>query len=90
MWRCVRLSVFGAGAVPRNIVVAVGVIVLWLAFMILAIVGLRGFPSETRYWSGIPVNALWGVVGVFVGSAIVRLTSRPARVPATTRESSPL
>ncbi|MCH9679598.1 MAG: hypothetical protein K0U35_08690, partial [Actinomycetia bacterium] len=86
----VRLSVFGAGALPRNIIVAVGVIVLWLAFMILAIVGLRGFPTETRYWSGIPVNALWGVAGVFVGSAVVRLTSRPAQVPATTREPSPL
>lgn len=86
----VRLSVFGAGALPRNIIVAVGVIVLWLAFMILAIVGLRGFPTETRYWSGIPVNALWGVVGVFVGSAIVRLTSRPAQVPSATQESSPL
>jgi hypothetical protein len=54
---------------------------LWAAFIILAIVGLRGFPTETRYWSSIPVNALWGIAGVFIGSAIVRLTSRQADFP---------
>lgn len=77
----VRFSLYEVGSVRRTIVLASGVVILWAAFIILAIVGLRGFPTETRYWSSIPVNALWGIAGVFIGSAIVRLTSRQADFP---------
>lgn len=67
-----RHGLSGAGPIPRAVVTALGALVLGVAFMIFAIVGLRGFPTDTRYWSGVPVNALWGLIGVVVGSMLLR------------------
>ena len=70
-----RIGLTGSGPVPRAVVTALGTLVLGVAFLIFAIVGLRGFPTQTRYWSGVPVNALWGMVGVLAGSLLLRLAA---------------
>lgn len=70
-----RIGLTGAGPVPRAVVTALGTLVLGVAFIIFAIVGLRGFPTETRYWSGVPVNALWGLIGVLLGSVLLRVAA---------------
>lgn len=70
-----RIGLAQSGPVPRAVLTALGAVVLGAAFLMLAIVGLRGFPTETRYWSGVPVNALWGVLGVLVGSVLLRMAA---------------
>lgn len=70
-----RIGLVRSGPAPRAVLTAVGTLVLGVSFLIFAIVGLRGFPTETRYWSGVPVNALWGLVGVVVGSVLLRMAA---------------
>ncbi len=70
-----RLGLTGSGPGPRAVVTALGTLVLGVSFLVFAIVGLRGFPTETRYWSGVPVNALWGLIGVVLGSVLLRMAA---------------